>query len=113
MTRSGSNDCQDCLARSSTLPREAGGAVVTKSNHHDGGGRWRVRFAEAEQGGSVSRSRLTRCRRRRPRTDRDDAEVRRTVSTMLEVARGTANLVAPMLDASPAAATPGEGRGAP
>jgi len=86
---------------------------VTKSNHHDGGGRWRVRFAEAEQGGSVSRSRLTRCRRRRPRTDRDDAEVRRTVSTMLEVARGTATLVAAMLDASRAAATPGEGRGAP
>ncbi|MDT7566787.1 MAG: hypothetical protein QOG76_5411, partial [Pseudonocardiales bacterium] len=28
---------------------------MTKSNHHDGGGRWRVRFAEAEQGGSVSR----------------------------------------------------------
>jgi hypothetical protein len=85
---------------------------VTKSNHHDGGGRWRVRFAEAEQGGSVSRPRLTRCRRRRPRTDRTTPRGGVKVSTMLEVASGTATLVAAMLDASRAAATPGEGRGA-
>ena len=46
------------------------------------------------------------------RKDRDDAEVRRRLAAMVEVARGSGNMVGPMLDAIRAEATLGEVCGA-
>jgi len=48
----------------------------------------------------------------RRRTERDDAEVRRRLAAMVEVARGSGNMVGPMLDAIRAEATLGEVCGA-
>jgi methylmalonyl-CoA mutase N-terminal domain/subunit len=48
----------------------------------------------------------------RRRTERDDAEVRRRLAAMIEVARGSGNMVDPMLDAIRAEATLGEVCGA-
>jgi methylmalonyl-CoA mutase N-terminal domain/subunit len=44
--------------------------------------------------------------------ERDEAEVRRTLAAMIEVARGSGNMVGPMLDAIRAEATLGEVCGA-
>jgi methylmalonyl-CoA mutase N-terminal domain/subunit len=48
----------------------------------------------------------------RRRMERDEAEVRRTLAAMIEVARGSGNMVGPMLDAIRAEATLGEVCGA-
>jgi methylmalonyl-CoA mutase N-terminal domain/subunit len=48
----------------------------------------------------------------RRRMERDETEVRRTLAAMIEVARGSGNMVGPMLDAIRAEATLGEVCGA-